>query len=165
MVCKILGRIVKVNILQYLKTVSILSDAQHGFMPRRSCLTNLIVAEELITGMIDVVYLDFSKPIDSVCHRLLVNKMEAMWIHVKITRWVDKFLKSRTFRVKLGGHLSSEAIVKSGVHQGPVLGPFLFLILINDLENERNCNDLSFADDVKQHCETTMNSTSTKLAS
>ncbi len=61
-------------------------------MPRRSCLTNLIVAEELITGMpdqsepVDVVYLDISKAVDSVCHRLLVQKMVAMGINLKITR-------------------------------------------------------------------------------
>ncbi len=83
-------------------------------MPRRSCLTNLIVAEELITGMSDhgepgdVVYLDLSKDFNSVCHRLLVKKMVAMGIHLKITRWVEEFLKNRTFRVKLGGHISSE---------------------------------------------------------
>ncbi len=79
------------DILQYLKTASILSDAQHGFMSRRSCLTNLIVAEVLMTGMtdqdepVDVVYLDFSKAFDSVCHRLLVKKMVTMGIHFKIT--------------------------------------------------------------------------------
>ncbi len=61
-VCVILERIVEANILPYLKKASILSGAQHGFMPRRSCLTNLIVAEELIKGMtdqgepVDVVY-------------------------------------------------------------------------------------------------------------
>ncbi len=61
-------------------------------MPRRSCLTNLIVAEELITGMtdqgepVDVVYLDFLNAFDSVCHRLLVKKMVAMGINLKITR-------------------------------------------------------------------------------
>ncbi len=77
-VCKILEIIVKANTVQYLKTASILSDAQHGFMPRCSYLTNLIEAEELITGMtdqgepVDVVYLDFSKAFDSPCHRLLV---------------------------------------------------------------------------------------------
>ncbi len=66
--------------------------AQHGFVPRRSCLTNLIIAEELITGMtdqgepVDVAYLDFSKAFDSVCHRLLIKKMEAMGIHPKINR-------------------------------------------------------------------------------
>ncbi len=91
MVCKILEIIVKANTLQYLKKASILSDAQHGFMPRRSCLTNLIVAEELLTGMtdqgepVDVVYLDFSKAFDSVCHRLLVKKMVAKGIHLKLT--------------------------------------------------------------------------------
>ncbi len=79
------------------------SDAQHGFMPRRSCLTNLIVAEEFITGMtdqgepMDVVYLDFSKAFDSVCHRLVVKKMVTMGINLKITRWVEELLNNRTF--------------------------------------------------------------------
>ncbi len=86
----------KANTLQYLKTASILSDAQHEFMPRRSCLTNLIIAEELITGRtdqgepLDVVYLDFSKAFDSMCNLLLVKKMVAMGIHLKITRWVEE---------------------------------------------------------------------------
>ncbi len=72
-------------------------------MPRRSCLTNLIATEELITGMtdqgepVDVVYLDFSIAFDSVCHRLLVKKMVAMGIHLKITRWLEEFLQNRTF--------------------------------------------------------------------
>ncbi len=71
-------------------------------MPRRSYLTNLIIAAELITGMtdqgepVDVVYLDFSKAFDSVCHRLLIKKMEAMGIHPEINRWVEKFLNNKT---------------------------------------------------------------------
>ncbi len=108
----------------------------------------MIVAEELITGMTDqgepiyFVYFDFSKAFHSVCHRLLVKKMVAMRIHLKITRRVEGLLKNRTFGVKLGGHLSSEGIVKSVVPQCSELGPFLFLIFMNDLENELTCNHL-----------------------
>ncbi len=93
---------------------------------------------------VDVVYLDFSKAFDSVCHRLLIKKMEAMGIHPKINRWVEEFPNNRTFRVKLGNHHSSVGVVKSGV-----LGPFLFLIFINDVLDELTCNHLFFADDVK----------------
>ncbi len=75
--------------------------------------------------------------------------MEAMGIHAKIDRWVEEFLNNRVFRVKLSNHHSSVGAVKSGVPQGSVLGPLLFLIFINDLADELTCNHLLFADDVK----------------
>ncbi len=154
-VCKILERIWKANIRQYLKKSSLLSDAQHGFVPRRSCQANLIIAEELITGMtdqgepVDAVNLDFSNAFDSVCHRLLFKKMEAMGIHPKVNHWVEDFPNNRTFRVKLGDRHSTEGTVKSGEPQGSVLGPLLFLIFISDFSGELTCNYLFFADDVK----------------
>ncbi len=74
--------------------------------------------------LVDVVCFKFLKAFDSVCHCLLVTNMVAMGIHLNITRWVEDFLKNRTFRAKLGGHLSNEGIVISGVPQDSVLGPF-----------------------------------------
>ncbi len=98
---------------------------------------------------VDVVYLDFSKAFDYLCHRLLIKKMEAMGVHPKVNRWVEEFLNNRTFRVKLGDHHSSEGAVKRGVPQGSVLGLLLFLIFINDLADELTCNHFFFAEDVK----------------
>ncbi len=69
-------------------------------------LPTLIIAEEFITGMtdqgepVDVVYFDFSKVFDSVCYRLPIKKMVAMGVHLKITRWVEEFLRNITSRVK-----------------------------------------------------------------
>ncbi len=116
-----------------------------------SYLTNLIIAEGMTDQgePVDVVYLDFSKAFGSLCHRLLIKKMEATGVHPKIYRWVEEFLNNRTFRVKLGDHHSSEGAVKSGVPQGSVLGPLLFLIFINELADELRCNHLFFADDVR----------------
>ncbi len=71
-----------------------------------------------------------------------------MGIHVKINHFVQK-VRNRTFEVKLGGRLSSEGTVKSGVPQVSVLGHLLFLIFFNDLADELICNHLFFADDVK----------------
>ncbi len=93
-----------------------------------------------IPWSLDVVYLDFSKAFDSIC---LLIKMTAMGIHLKVNRWVEEYLKNRSFGEKLGGHLSSEGTLKVSSD------PFIFLIFINDFADDLTWNHLFLADNVK----------------
>ncbi len=90
---------------------------------------------------VDVIYLDFSKSFDSMCHLLLVKEMVAMGIHLKITHWVEVFLKNRTYRVKLGGHLFIEGIVKkrcaSGLGAWATSVPDIYIDLNIDLNDHK----------------------------
>ncbi len=95
-------------ILNHLQQTAALSAAQHGFIPHRSCLSNLLVAEERITQLtdsgegVDLVYLDFAKAFDSVNHRMLCDKMLAYGICRFIVNWTRSFLSNRTFQVRVG---------------------------------------------------------------
>jgi hypothetical protein len=154
-ICKIMERILKDLVCQHLHTSRILSGTQHGFVSRRSCLTNLLIAEEKITKYleegvtVDVVFLDFAKAFDSVNHRMLLKKLASYGIHPLIVSWIRGFLNERTFRVQVAGQKSGVADAPSGVPQGSILGPMLFLLYINDLPSFLAGEVLLFADDVK----------------
>ena len=94
-------------------------------------------------------YLDFRKAFDSVNHRLLLIKLESFSLAPGTLRWIREFLKDRRFRVSVEGSVSTEAAACSGVPQGSVLGPLLFLCYINDLKQILECPNYMFADDVK----------------
>ena len=128
------------------------TDFQHGFLEGRSCVTNLLSTLDYWTqvlddkGAVDCVYLDFQKAFDSVPHKRLLHKINAYGIHLK---WLEDFLIGRVQHVTVNGTASSKVPVTSGVPQGSVLGPVMFLIYINDLPECVSSAVRIFADDTK----------------
>ena len=152
-VCKIMEHIVHHHLISHLEKNGILTDYQHGFRKRRSCESQLIqtindLAKNLNEGgQIDAVLLDFSKAFDKVPHHRLLHKLEYYGIRGPSLNWISAFLHNRTQNVVCEGNTSSPAEVISGVPQGTVLGPLLFLAYINDLPECVSSTVRLFADD------------------
>ena len=131
----------------------ILYKLQHGFRKNRSCETQLLeftddVSKNLEEGkQTDVLVMDFAKAFDKVCHSLLLHKLDHYGIQGKTNRWIQAFLSGRSQVVATEGFLSDSVSVQSGVPQGSVLGPSLFLYYMNDIHEELKSTVRLFADD------------------
>ena len=154
-VCKILESIIRDTIISHLKENCLINPSQHGFWSKRSCLSNLLEFLESVTNYVDqglpvdVIYLDFQKAFDKVPHQRLLEKVKSMGIDGEVFEWIKSWLLGRLQRVVLNGKSSDWIEVNSGVPQGSVLGPLLFLIYINDIDEWVTCKLLKFADDTK----------------
>ena len=133
------------------------SPKQYGFLPKRSCNAALI---DVISSWnkklkfcksLDVIYFDFQKAFDKVNHEKLLDKLQKFGFDLQTTRWFKHFLSNRVSFVKIENYLSSEIDINSGVLQGTVTGPLLFLIYINDIHNTISSESdfCLFADDLK----------------
>jgi len=160
-VCKVFERIIRDELVNHMESNELFTKQQHGFRQKHSCVTQLLeVTDDWYNildegGNIDSIYLDFRKAFDTVPHKRLKNKINSYGIRGRLLTWIVDFLSQRTQSVKVGNQVSSKTAVTSGIPQGSVLGPVLFLVFINDITSVVNCVVKLFADDTKLYSEIT----------
>ena len=138
----------------YPNIVNLLNESQHGFLNGKSTSTQLVqflthLSSTVETsGQTDVIYTDFAKAFDTVSHKFLIVKLSKFGIHGKLLKWFESYLSGRYQCVVVDGASSERIQVTSGVPQGSILGPLMFLIYINDLPDVlTSSTPLRFADD------------------
>jgi hypothetical protein len=151
-------RVVNSSMLAYLRRHGVISRQQHGFLSGRSTTSNLLETLNDWTLTINdkksvgAVYIDFAKAFDSVCGAKLLKKLASYGIGGQLLEWIESFLHCRTQQTRVGHTLSTNAALSSGIVQGSVIGPLLFVLFINDIADlfkDSRCTCKLYADDLK----------------
>ena len=148
-------RIIVSAIQDYLDQNNILSPSQFGFSAGRSVQDQLILTYNTITheydlgNIVELVLFDFKKAFELVPHNILMDKLLLLGFQDPLLGWIGDFLCGRTMRAVVSGSQSSSRPVRSGVPQGSVIGPLLFVIFVNHLIHDLNSHTNLFADDLK----------------
>ena len=154
-ICKLLETIIRDHMMDFLIKHKLINPSQHGFLKAKSCLKICLCFLEEITkwvddgSPVDEIYLYFQKAFDKVPHQRLIRKLKSHGMGNSIINWIEQWLTDRRQRVVVDGDVSSWKPVLSGVPQRSVLGPVLFLVYINDLEEGVTRKILKFADGTK----------------
>ena len=136
---KVLEKVVKRSIVDFIRVQNSFPANQHGFMQGRSCLTNLLLTRESWAEArerrvpIDAIFFDFSKAFDKVDHSQLLLKLMDFGITGNLLQWIRSYLAGRTWNVRVNGHSSTSRSAPSGVPQGSVLGPLFFILYVSDI--------------------------------
>lgn len=155
------GKVFEGLVLDYVypKFKQVIIEEQHGFVAGRSTVTNLLLFQRDIldafsrNNQVEAIYIDFAKAFDKVSHGHLLAKLSGYGIVGELWSWFRSYLQNRTLAVRYASGVSDTFTATSGVPQGSRLGPFLFLIFINDIGRNIGVNYLLFADDIKLYHE------------
>ena len=153
---KIFEKVLRRYLVVFLEANGLFNPGQHGFRNGRSCLSQLLMHyEQVLDGLetgtnVDVIYLDFAKAFDKLDFTVTLDKIRNLGIGGKLIKWIQSFLTGREQSVIVNGTASAPTEVVSGVPQGSVVGPLIFLILISDIDSNVNSSFVSsFADDTR----------------